>query len=158
MSFQEKFLNFSKVFRIMNSVLLKISCEGAKLKAYAVWCLMPYPCSRFYADIKTDIRFDNRFDNRFDIRLWNSIHVKHTIDFVTKLRFMVWFNMEAIPKSDIKTVIKSDISFDISIKPTTWIGHKSLLSKYIYCGLDLRFQGQEFILSTGSSIDSLSPH
>ena len=33
---------------------------------------------------------------------------------------MVWFNMEAIPKSDIK----SDISFDISIKLTTWIGHK----------------------------------
>ena len=30
--------------------------------------------------------------------------------------------MEAIPKSDIKSVIKSDISFDISIKPTTWIG------------------------------------
>jgi hypothetical protein len=80
---------------------------------------MPYPCSWFYADIK----FDIRFDNRFDIRLWNSIHVKHTIDFVTKLRFMVWFNMDAIPKSDIKSVIKSDISFDISIKPTTWIGH-----------------------------------
>ena len=36
---------------------------------------------------------------------------------------MVWFNMEAIPKSDIK----SDISFDISIKPTTWIGQGSLL-------------------------------
>ena len=35
----------------------------------------------------------------------------------------LWFNMEAIPKSDIKSVIKSDISFDISIKPTTWIGH-----------------------------------
>ena len=81
---------------------------------------MPYPCSRFYADI--------RFDNRFDIKLWNSIHVKHTINFVTKLRFMVWFNMEAVPKSDIKYVIKSDISFDISIKPTTWIGHKPCLS------------------------------
>ena len=38
-----------------------------------------------------------------------------TINFVTKLRFMVWFNMETIPKSDIK--------FDISIKLTTWIGH-----------------------------------
>ena len=34
--------------------------------------------------------------------------------------------MEAIPKSDIKSVIKSDISFDISIKPTTWIGHKGV--------------------------------
>ena len=32
--------------------------------------------------------------------------------------------MEAIPKSDIKSVIKSDIRFDISIKQTTWIGHK----------------------------------
>ena len=28
-------------------------------------------------------------------------------------------NMEAIPKFDIKSVIKSDIKFDISIKPTT---------------------------------------
>ena len=34
--------------------------------------LMPYPCSPFYADIKSDIRFDNRFD----VRLWNSFHVK----------------------------------------------------------------------------------
>ena len=33
--------------------------------------------------------------------------------------------MEAIPKSDIKSVIKSDIRFDISIKRTTWIGHKA---------------------------------
>jgi hypothetical protein len=33
--------------------------------------------------------------------------------------------MEAIPKSDIKTVIKSDIRFDISIKQTTWIGHEA---------------------------------
>ena len=56
---------------------------------------MPYPCSPFYADI--------RLDNRFDFKLWNSIHVNHTINFVTKLRFMVWFNMEAIPKSDIKS-------------------------------------------------------
>ena len=32
--------------------------------------------------------------------------------------------MEAVPKSDIKSVIKSDIRFDISIKRTTWIGHK----------------------------------
>ena len=31
--------------------------------------------------------------------------------------------MEAVPKSDIKSVIKSDIRFDISIKWTTWIGH-----------------------------------
>ena len=33
-------------------------------------------------------------------------------------------NMEAIPKFDIKSVIISDIKFDISTKPTTWIGHK----------------------------------
>ena len=36
--------------------------------------------------------------------------------------------MEAIPKSDIKSVIKSDIRFDISTKRTTWIGHKSIKS------------------------------
>ena len=34
--------------------------------------------------------------------------------------------MEAIPKSDIKSVIKSDIRFDICIKQTTWIGHKPI--------------------------------
>ena len=39
----------------------------------------------------------------------------------------VVFNMETIPKSDIKSVIKSDITFDISIKLTTWIG-RALLS------------------------------
>ena len=30
-------------------------------------------------------------------------------------------NMEAIPKFGIKSVIK----FDISMRPTTWIGHKT---------------------------------
>ena len=35
--------------------------------------------------------------------------------------------MEAVPKSDIKSVIKSDIRFDISIKRTTWIGHMSFI-------------------------------
>ena len=78
--------------------------------------------SRFHGEVKIDIRFD--------IRLWNSIHVKHTIDFVTKLRFMVWFNMDAIPKSDIKSVIKSDISFDITIKLNTWTGHESGIEMY----------------------------
>ena len=29
--------------------------------------------------------------------------------------------MEAVPKSDIKSVIKSDIRFDISIKRTTYM-------------------------------------
>ena len=35
-------------------------------------------------------------------------------------------NMEAIPKFDIKSVIKSDIKFDISTKLTTWIGHQGV--------------------------------
>ena len=47
-------------------------------------------------------------------------------NFVTKLKFMVWFNMEAIPKSDIKYVIKSGIRFDINIKLITWIRHESV--------------------------------
>ena len=37
---------------------------------------MPYPCSGFCADI--------RFDNRFGIKLGDSFHVNHTINFVTK--------------------------------------------------------------------------
>ena len=32
--------------------------------------------------------------------------------------------MEVVPKYDIKSAIKSDIRFDISITQTTWIGHK----------------------------------
>ena len=49
--------------------------------------------------------------------------LNHTInlDFGNKIYGMT--NMEAIPKFDIKSVIKSDIKFDISIKLTTWIGH-----------------------------------
>ena len=43
---------------------------------------MPYPCTRFYADVK----FDIRFDNRFDIKLRNSFHVIHTINFVIKIK------------------------------------------------------------------------
>ena len=31
--------------------------------------------------------------------------------------------MEAIHKFDVKSVIKSDIKFDICTKLTTWIGH-----------------------------------
>ena len=55
---------------------------------------MPYPKGRFYSDVK----FDIRFDNRFDIKLWNSFYVNHSINFVIpKLRFMVWFNVSAIP-------------------------------------------------------------
>ena len=52
--------------------------------------------------------------------------LNHTINlnFGNKIYGMI--NMEAIPKFDIKSVIKSDIKFDISIKPTTWIGHQSI--------------------------------
>ena len=38
---------------------------------------------------------------------------------------MVWFNMEAIPKSDIKSDIRFGNRFDIKIKQTTQIGHIS---------------------------------
>ena len=41
--------------------------------------------------------------------------------------------MEAIPKFDIKSVIKSDIRVDISIKRTTWIGHESLVFVTLKC-------------------------
>ena len=43
--------------------------------------IMPYPCSQFCADIKSDIRFDNRFD----VKLWDSFHVNHTVNFGAKL-------------------------------------------------------------------------
>ena len=76
---------------------------------------MPYQCSQFCADIK----FHIRFDNRFDIKLEDSFHVNNTIHIGSKLRCYGKFNMEAISKSDIKSAIKSDIRFDISIKPTT---------------------------------------
>ena len=38
---------------------------------------------------------------------------------------MVWFNMETIPKSDIKSDIRFGNRFDMRIKQTTWIGHKT---------------------------------
>ena len=38
--------------------------------------LMPYPCSQFCADIE--------FDNRFGIKVGDSFHVIHTINFVGK--------------------------------------------------------------------------
>ena len=44
-------------------------------------------------------------------------------------------NMEAIPKFDIKSVIKSDIKFDISTKLTTWIGQVTLLTTQSYYSL-----------------------
>ena len=47
--------------------------------------------------------------------------LNHTINlnFGNKIYGMI--NIEAIPKFDIKSVIKCDIRFDISIKPTIWI-------------------------------------
>ena len=38
---------------------------------------------------------------------------------------MVWFNMDAIPKSDIKFDIRFGNRFDIRIKQMTWIGHET---------------------------------
>ena len=56
----------------------------------------------------------------FKLENWkNQVQIDRGIDIVTKLKFMVCFNMEATPKSDIKSVNKSDTRFDISIKPTT---------------------------------------
>jgi hypothetical protein len=54
--------------------------------------------------------------------------LNHTInlDFGNKIYGMI--NMEATPKFDNKSVIKSDIKFDISINPTTWIGHEGQIT------------------------------
>ena len=41
-------------------------------------------------------------------------------------------NMEAIPNFDIKSVIRSDIKFDISTKLTTWIGHEGVQIFFIH--------------------------
>ena len=81
---------------------------------------MLYPCSPFYADIKSDIRFDNRSD--FGIAFMLNYTINHI--FGNKIYGMI--NMGAIPKFDTKSVIKSDIKFDISTKPTTWIGHYTI--------------------------------
>ena len=40
--------------------------------------------------------------------------------------------MEAISKSDIKSIIKSDVRFDISIKRTTWIDQKFYNWEYFF--------------------------
>ena len=61
------------------------------------------------------------FDIRFYIKLWNSFHVNHTINFVAKIKIFLWFNMEAIPKTDIKSDIRFGNRFDIRIKQTTSI-------------------------------------
>ena len=52
--------------------------------------------------------------------------LNHTINLNFDNKIYGMNNMEAIPQFDIKSVIKPDIKFDISIKPSTWIGHKSI--------------------------------
>ena len=55
--------------------------------------------------------------------------LNYTINHIFDNKIYGMINMEAIHKSDTKSVIKSDIKFDISTKPTTWIGHKTLTWK-----------------------------
>ena len=74
---------------------------------------MPYPCSLSCPDIKYFTKFD------FGI----ASMLNHTINLYFDNKIYSMINMEAIPKFDILSVINSDIKFDISIKPTTWIGH-----------------------------------
>ena len=52
--------------------------------------------------------------------------LNYTINHIFGYNIYGMINMEAIPKFDTKSVIKSDIKFDISKKPTTWIGHKAI--------------------------------
>ena len=47
--------------------------------------------------------------------------------------------MEAIPKLDIKSFIKSDIRFHVSIKQTAWIGHKDVHIKVSFAYLLLSY-------------------
>ena len=49
--------------------------------------------------------------------------LNHTINLDLGDKIYGMINMEGIPKFDIKSVIKFDIKFDISIKLTTRIGH-----------------------------------
>ena len=49
--------------------------------------------------------------------------LNYTINHIFGSKIYIYINMEANPKFDTKSVIKSDIKFDISTKPTTWIGH-----------------------------------
>ena len=63
---------FVVVFHAKLNILVIGSSEhhretNEQVSPYMKLRFMPYPCSRFYADIKTD----NKFENRFDIRLWN---------------------------------------------------------------------------------------
>ena len=51
--------------------------------------------------------------------------LNHNINYNQVTKFMLWYNMEAIQKCDTKSVIKSNIRFNISIKPITKMGHKN---------------------------------
>ena len=66
--------------------------------------------------------------------------------------------MEAIPKS----VIKSDIKFDISIKLTTWIGHKRDSSLWDLCTMTLALASKQapvsFCLWPKALIDHVKHH
>ena len=55
--------------------------------------------------------------------------LNHTINlnFGNKIYGMIY--MEAIPKFDIKSVIRFGNRFDIRIKQTSWIGHESRLAE-----------------------------
>ena len=48
--------------------------------------------------------------------------LNHFINVNLATKLMVWCNIEAIPKFDIKPVIKSDIKFDMSTKLITGKG------------------------------------
>ena len=50
--------------------------------------------------------------------------LNYTINHIFGNKIYGIINMEAISKFDTKSVIKSDIKFDISTKLTTWIGHE----------------------------------
>ena len=62
--------------------------------------------------------------------------------------------MEDGPKSDIKSVIKSDIRFDISIKRPTWIGHNTLCISYTPSPLPSPPNFQNFLWSCNGPIGS----
>ena len=61
-------------FEILNTKFPCMEQDGAKGFNQREIPLMPYPCSRFCADIKVD----SKFDIRFGIKLGDGFHVNHT--------------------------------------------------------------------------------
>ena len=47
--------------------------------------------------------------------------LNHTTNSNSVTKFMVWFNMEAFPKFDIKSVFKSESKFEIRMKWTRYM-------------------------------------